>query len=29
MDRSQLLDLLADGPVIAAVKDESGLAAAL
>ena len=29
MDRSQLLDLLADGPVIAAVKDEPGLAAAL
>lgn len=29
MDRNQLLDLLADGPVIAAVKDEPGLAAAL
>lgn len=29
MDRAQLLELLADGPVIAAVKDEAGLAAAL
>ena len=29
MNRTQLLDLLADGPVIAAVKDEEGLAAAL
>ena len=29
MDKTQLLDLLADGPVIAAVKDEAGLAAAL
>ena len=29
MDREQLLDLLAGGPVIAAVKDAGGLAAAL
>lgn len=29
MERSQLLDLLAAGPVIAAVKDEDGLTAAL
>ena len=29
MNRLQLLELLADGPVIAAVKDEAGLAAAL
>ena len=29
MDRAQLLELLADGPVIASVKDEKGLAAAL
>ena len=29
MDRNQLLDLLASGPVIAAVKSEDGLAAAL
>ena len=29
MDRNQLMDLLAAGPVIAAVKDEDGLAAAL
>lgn len=29
MDRHQLLELLADGPVIAAVKDEAGLTAAL
>ena len=29
MNRTQLLDLLADGPVIAAVKDDEGLAAAL
>ena len=29
MDKRQLLELLADGPVIAAVKDEAGLAAAL
>ncbi len=29
MDRSRLLELLADGPVIAAVKDDAGLAAAL
>ena len=29
MDHNQLLDLLADGPVIAAVKDEPGLTAAL
>ena len=29
MNRTQLLDLLADGPVIAAVKDNEGLAAAL
>ena len=29
MNRTQLLELLADGPVIAAVKDEEGLAAAL
>lgn len=29
MDRSRLLELLANGPVIAAVKDEAGLAAAL
>ena len=29
MNRIQLLDLLADGPVIAAVKDDEGVAAAL
>ena len=29
MNRLQLLELLADGPVIAAVKDEAGPAAAL
>ncbi len=29
MDKRQLLDLLADGPVIASVKNEEGLAAAL
>ena len=29
MDRNQLLDLLASGPVIAAVKDADGLTAAL
>ena len=29
MDKGKLLDLLADGPVIAAVKDDEGLAAAL
>lgn len=29
MDRNQLIDLLADGPVIAAIKDEPGLVTAL
>lgn len=29
MDRNKLLDLLAEGPVVAAVKDEDGLTAAL
>ena len=29
MDRASLLELLADGPVIAAVKDDAGLEAAL
>ena len=29
MDRAQLLELLADGPVIASVKDEAGLSAAM
>ena len=29
MDKKKLLELLADGPVIAAVKDDAGLAAAL
>ena len=29
MDRNKLLDLLASGPVIAAVKSEDGLTAAL
>lgn len=29
MDRTKLLDLLADGPVIAAVKDDAGLEAAI
>ena len=29
MNRLQLLELLADGPVIAAVKDEAGLALSL
>ena len=29
MDRAQLLELLADGPVIASVKDEKGLSAAM